>query len=379
MNCRLLLFACALFLGLTSCQKELLTETPVQPRDESKELQTLQSRADDLDHEIQLLLNAAANGRSGAAVVVPAGSEDALAAAIAAVPEGGTVILAGGDHTESGMVTVNKTVKIIGQRGARLISATQPIPPGIPIQSALYVADAPGTTITGLEMVPAGEVGGTAVLIFNSPGTRVYRNTISEYQFGVLVEASDDVYLAGNQISISLAWTVGAFGEAHGIVIINGEDAAIFNNDIQHAVFGIWACDKYGTAVGNRMHDNLIGLILCKVPEAALPLPNGTFVGAEFSATGWTVTNNQAKNNFDTGYLVIDGANNNYMGISNTASGNAHYDIELTADTYRFGFLTPAAFENEVFARPNMTVKDCGNDNEVHGGILVDTNLDPCF
>ncbi|MCB0607345.1 MAG: hypothetical protein KDD12_06510, partial [Lewinella sp.] len=102
MNCRLLLFACALFLGLTSCQKELLTETPVQPRDESKELQTLQSRADDLDHEIQLLLNAAANGRSGAAVIVPAGSEDALAAAIAAVPEGGTVILAGGDHTESG-------------------------------------------------------------------------------------------------------------------------------------------------------------------------------------------------------------------------------------------------------------------------------------
>ncbi len=376
MNFRLLLFATTLLLTLASCQKEQLTERPVQQRDESRALQLLQDRADELDKEIQSIL-AGSGGRTGP-ILIPAGSSDALAAAIAAAPAGGTIILATGDHTESGMVTVNKSVRIIGQRGARLIVATQSIPPGIPLQAALYLNGAPGATVSGLEIVPAGEIGGAAFLVFNSPGARVFRNTILEYQFGVIVESSDDVFIASNQITVNLAWSTGAVGEAHGIVVVNGERAVILGNDIRNGLFGIWACDKYGTAAGNKVHGNLVGIILCKVPPGNLPLPNGTFVGAEFAATNWTVTNNVANNNFAIGFLVIDGANNNYLGITNAASGNGQYDLELTTDTYRFGFLTPAAFENTVFARPDMTVKDCGIDNVVTGGITVDVGLDPC-
>ena len=76
---------------------------------------------------------------------------------------------------------------------------------------------------------------------------------------------------------------------------------------------------------------------------------------------------------------LIDSANNNLL-VGNTGSGNAVYDCELTGDTFRFGFLTPAAYENSVFiSDPSYTVKDCGNDNTVLGGDQVDITADPCF
>lgn len=115
------------------------------------------------------------------------------------------------------------------------------------------------------------------------------------------------------------------------------------------------------------------------MPYNALPLPSGGLTGAEFPATNWKCKNNQSTHNA-WGYLVIDGASDNLL-EDNDASDNAAYDMELTGDTYRFGFLTPASVNNKVKAGAyqNITIKDCGIDNTVIGGTQIDINLDICF
>lgn len=57
------------------------------------------------------------------------------------------------------------------------------------------------------------------------------------------------------------------------------------------------------------------------------------------------------------------------------------YDVELTAETYRFGFLTPASFNNTFIAGSylNIIVKNCGNNNTIIGRQSVNINNDPCF
>ncbi len=52
--------------------------------------------------------------------------------------------------------------------------------------------------------------------------------------------------------------------------------------------------------------------------------------------------------------------------------------MQLRAGTFRFGFLTPAAFDNvvNVGRDKGITIKNCGTDNNVHGGDPVGTDLD---
>ena len=77
--------------------------------------------------------------------------------------------------------------------------------------------------------------------------------------------------------------------------------------------------------------------------------------------------------------LPSDTRVNNVL-TNNQGGDNGLYDIELTADTSHFGFLAPAAFDNVVNAGryKDITIKDCGNGNQVHGGIQVDTDADAC-
>ena len=76
---------------------------------------------------------------------------------------------------------------------------------------------------------------------------------------------------------------------------------------------------------------------------------------------------------------MIDGANNNTL-ENNNASNNGTYDFDLTGDTYRFGYLTPKSFNNKVNAGQfqSVTIKNCGDNNTIVGGQLVDNNQDPC-
>lgn len=317
----------------------------------------------------------------GNVVVVPAGSVDALASALAAAGARGFVVLAAGVHHESGRVEITEPVTLLGEHGAVLESSipTWPVASAT-IEPALWVHGTGGVTIRDIEMRPAGGIGGAAILIDHCPGTAVFKNNLHDWQYGVLVESSDLVKIWDNRIVATLAWTSNpSVPEAHGIVIINGVGAIVALNKVSNAVFGIWACDARGLAFANRVSGNFIGLILCKVPLGSYPLPGGEIVGASSSATAWLAQGNVATGNFTTGILIIDGANHNRV-LSNESHDNGSYAVEFTTDTYRFGFLTPAAFDNVFVAGtfPNTQVKDCGNGNRILGGVLVNNTLEPC-
>ncbi|NJL77386.1 MAG: hypothetical protein HC892_22495, partial [Saprospiraceae bacterium] len=81
--------------------------------------------------------------------------------------------------------------------------------------------------------------------------------------------------------------------------------------------------------------------------------------------------------NLNVGFLVIDGAKNNYLS-GNEGGNNGTYDFELAGDTERFGFFTPTSVGNRAIVGSAYTVKDCGLDNVVTGGIKIDTAVEPC-
>jgi nitrous oxidase accessory protein NosD len=313
-------------------------------------------------------------------VTLPAGSSNGLAAALVAAGPGGTVIVASGPHTESGTVTISQTVTLQGRPGAVILSTTSPVINfGDVLVPALHVRGASRVAIKGLELEPSGPFGGTAILVDDAADAIVSGNRIRRYQYSILLYDAARALVDGNVVESTTAWQTGQLPEALGIVAISGERIRITNNDTANGLFNIWACDRDGTLQGNRAHDGLIGYIMCKVPEGSWRLPGGEAIGAELSSTHWMARKNDASGNSDAGYLVIDGANNNML-VENTASSNGTYDLELAGDSYRFGFLTPASFQNTVRigSAATMRVKNCGNDNSVFKGNQVDTDVDTC-
>lgn len=313
------------------------------------------------------------------AVVVPAGSVDALAAAIAQAGHKGTVRLASGAHTENSTVTITFPVRILGEAGAVLYFNSDPTTIAPTLDPGFHILNTERVYIGDLEIRPIAAVGGTAILVQNSYRPRLEANAIYDFQFSILIEQGDDTRIYDNNLAATTAWQI-EFFEVHAIVNVNGDRVRAEGNTITNAFFGAWMCDGNGRFEENTLYGNYIGLILCKVPENAFPLPDGSFAGSENSAYEWRVKKNNAHDNLDAGYLVIDGANENRLSHNN-ASNNGTYDIELVGDSYRFGFLTPTSFDNTVIAGqyPNIIIKDCGLDNDVYGGIQVDITLDPCF
>jgi hypothetical protein len=277
-------------------------------------------------------------------------------------------------------VVISRPVLIDGEPGAVLTSNTSAATlPTDPIQPALHVRGTGGVQIRGLELRPAGAIGGAGILLENAPDAVVSGNRIVGVQYGIVLQEANKATLDQNVIAVSTAWQSGALFESHGIIVINGDKVKISGNDVSGGLFNIWACDRGGTLSSNQVHDGFIGIILCKVPAKAYVMPGGQAVGADGSADGWMCRRNVAHDNSDAGYLVIDGAHDNLL-VDNEGSANGTYDIELTGDSYRFGFLTPASFRNTVRAgsAAQIRIKNCGNDNTVIGGIQVDTSTDPC-
>ena len=308
-------------------------------------------------------------------VEVPAGSHNALQTAIGAAGREGVVIVERGMHTEDNMVTISAPVTLVGERGSTIKFDTQPLtieppPAGTVLDVGLYILNTREVNIWGLTILPVGPIGGTAILVQNSPEVVIGGNTIREHQWSVLVQNGDRVRLWGNRVAASLTWQTGAIPESEGMILINGKRGLIANNEVSGGFFGIWPCDTIGVYTNNYTHGNMYGVILCCVPEDAFPLPNGEVVGSRIPTTSWFVANNRSSDNFDTGYLIIDRANNNLL-INNAASGNPVYDIELSGDSFRFGFLTPHCRNITVIAgRQNPLVKDCGENNTIIGGRL---------
>lgn len=87
------------------------------------------------------------SGTDAPPVYLPAGSVDGLAAALAAAGNNGTVIVRAGTHTENGMVTIGRKVRIIGEVGAIMEFNTSPDPAAIIVAPALQVLNANHVTI----------------------------------------------------------------------------------------------------------------------------------------------------------------------------------------------------------------------------------------
>lgn len=359
----------ALFIAL-GCNRETPQEPITSPEnDVATAIQNLR----EFSQNPELGLAKIAGGKK--TVKVPAGSVDALAAAIAQVGDCGVVLLRSGEHRESGTVTVNHRVKILGEPGAVLISDTKPT---ATVDPALHVLGASQAVVWGLELRPKESVGGAAILIENSPKAVIGQNTMRDWQYGVLIQRCDRASITENTIITTSSQTSG-LAAVYGIVSINGKHVEIEENDVSNAVFGIWVCDKNGEVEGNKLHGNFNGLMFCRVAEFDFTLPNGQPAPADFSATSWHAEDNNCYDNQDAGYLVIDGSNNNVL-ENNKASNNGTYDIELAGDSNRYGFFTPKSFKNKVVAGRfrNILIKNCGENNTVIGGRLVDNTQDPC-
>jgi len=376
-----LLFAIVLTITVLGCQKEAApppdglpasVEALDLPGMPTYDAEALARELNEPAYDVSL--------RDGHVVEVPAGSSDALAAAIAEAGEGGTVVLLAGEHYESQPVLIEQSVKIVGEDGARLISTgTQPTDAAGILQPALHVLGAAGVVIRNLQIAPDKAPGGTGILLERAPRAQVRNNELEGFQFGILNERSDRARIMRNHVVTTSAWQTGEIFDAHGIVNINGRNVWIVDNEVSNSVLGIWACDRGGFALSNRMSGNLIGFILCNVPAGLYPLPDGTFTGSETPGTTWLVQNNTSNDNLSVGVLVIDGARSNYV-INNSAAGNGDYDTEVAGDSERFGFFTPTSAENFIYIfEKEQTVKDCGHDNTVYGGTTVDTAAEPCF
>jgi hypothetical protein len=303
-------------------------------------------------------------------VTLPAGSVDGLAAAIASAGPHGTVIVESGLHRESGTVTVNIPVAIIGEAGAIIEGSTVPNGEGGPpdfIEPVLHINGTRGVLVQGVTIQPAPEaIGNTAVLVQNSPKTTIRDNAIVDHEYGIVVQGGDHALIEGNRIEDSIIF---------GVLNINGRHVRVIGNEIlRTGVFGIWLCDRGGQCMFNVTNDGFIGIMLCRFAEGDAVLPDGSSDGASSTATQWHVANNESTGNGLFGILVTDGANNNTLN-NNAASGNNVFgagvpdillDSEFTDDN---GNYFPPSSENVVAlgSHKDVTVVDLGVDNVVSG------------
>jgi len=319
-------------------------------------------------------------GNGGKVVELPAGSNNALAAALVAAGTNGTVLLKSGLHTESGTVEITNTVTLAGETGAVLQSDTHPsLTSSDELEPALWVHGVSGVVIHDIEMRPLGAIGGTGILLHYADNASVYGCNIHDVEFGVLAEKANSAKVWSNRIACSTAWLSGAIPEALGVTIINGTNAILANNNVTGALFGLWPCDAGGKVLANKVSGCLEGIIFCRVPAWSFELPDGTYAGSALSTTHCLAQGNETSGNFADGIIVIDGAHDSRV-VDNNSHDNGAYDVELSGDSYRFGFLTPSSYNCAFVAgtHASVKVKNCGNNNTVNGGVLVDNNVDPC-
>lgn len=380
-------FALLLLLVFTACTKDTLVPTAEETLMAS--FDTEEFGAGESAEAAEILLAKEYSETSAAieaallrktrVVTVPAGSMDAIAAAIAQVGKHGVVRLASGDHTETDNLVISSSVTLVGDEGARILFPnTTIVPTQLPIIPAIYVLGANRVRIKGIELVPADGPGGTALLVQNSPNTFIADVTAQNWQFGLIAEKSPRMYVGKSTFVGSSQWQTDPSFSCFGIVNVNGERVRVFSNTIQNTVFGIWACDKRGRMIANNFSGNYNGVVLCTVPPNSFPLPDGQFIGSAVSAANWTVSKNDASNNFNSGYEIIDGANRCAL-WNNTGTGNGIQDYEFAGETPRYGFVAPTSSRNWAAIKPASSWKDCGDGNRVFGGMEIDLGESACF
>ncbi len=313
--------------------------------------------------------------------VVPAGSNNALVQALKDAGDDGIVYLRSGLHTETAPIDITKRVIILGEDGAilKIKSEVGFAKAGVtPLNAAIHVLNAPKTIIQNVEIYPVDTNGGTAVLFENSDLSAVLSCTFKQFQLSVVLEQSNQICIIDNKINGSTLWQSlndpTLFG---GIFVINGKNSWISGNDVANAFMGIFVSDKSGSVIRNKVRKGHGGYVLCSVHPNTIKLPTGGLTGSRTASSNWVIRNNESYDNLTTGYLIIDNANNNIL-EGNTSTGNP-LDYEMAGDTRRIGgVLALATYNNILTADVTQTVKNCGNNNTVVGGILVDLRASPC-
>lgn len=379
------LLALTLFALMASgCSRDVLAPGDEPPADDATQVVRIPHvDRTELDQMLQQSMmpdgGLAVIGKGRKMVEVPEGSVDALADAIAAAGRNGIVLLKAGEHHESAMVEIPFAITLIGEEGAELVTSAGGLvaAPPIPVAPVLHVTGS-HATIRGVTFRPASGDGNAAILIDGASHTTVFGNDMTGYQFPVIVASGDYNRVWNNTIVVNGAWQTGAVAFAFGITVVRGNHASVMDNAVSNAVWGFFTSGLQGQLAYNTSQGNYVGIVMCKVSEALI-LPGGELIGAEFATKDWVVAHNTTMNNFTTGLLVIDGSNNNVI-ANNESSGNGTFDVDLTGDTNRLGFFTPASFENTFIAGAyeDIEVRDCGIDNTIIGGALVDNSVVPC-
>ena len=236
-----------------ACQKEQqATEKNQDPKITALEARVAQALA-----EADAVLNEARQtADSRANVTLPAGSNNGLAAAIAAAGPNGKVTVAAGLHYETGTVTISFPVKIIGQPGAVFewsgLSAPDATPP-IQLDPALHVKNANQVTIQGIKIDPGSGGAKNAILLDNSHHAKILSNTLLKFQLAVVTGNADHAKIIGNTVTgVGPAFP----GFAWSIVNIDGNHNLITDNDVSDSPVGIFVGDEAGNVWGYLAIDN---------------------------------------------------------------------------------------------------------------------------
>ena len=361
-----------LMLLLAGCTEEPFNEviTPVPASDIDVDQILLET-----EHEVaairQEIEDQPIGFRSNAPVIVPPNLVDALEEAINLAGPNGTVYLESGQHTITHTVEISFPIRLRGAPGAVLVAdlGTANFEDEVALlDPALHIKGANRTQINDLTIQHASANGSCAILIEDSRNVRIWSNHISGFQLGMLLYEGDRAQIVNNTL------TGLQEPERHyGVYVVTGQRVILAWNDISHFGTGIFASDHRGRALANTLYDNQgDGIIFCRAPSY-YSLPDGNNVEADVSAAFWLATANSSTGNGELGYSVIDGANNNRL-INNQSADNGFLDIILFPAFEFPGLSLPTSFDNLVISLsdPDNAIMDCGENNTVIGGEMVD-------
>lgn len=312
---------------------------------------------------------------SRSVVYVPAGSVDALQAAINSAGPNGKVVVKSGTHYESGTVTITQMVRLFGEEGAKIYFNVSPPGTAFPfpvtnvLDPAILIKDCNQVWIKGLGIYPQGGSGSTGIFLEKGRMARIEDNLISGFQFGIWVSDNSntprifDNKLVGN--SPEGVW---------GISIESGKSAQLKGNHISKYATCIFASDENGTMSENTTVGGFSGPLLCTV-QGNVQLPNGSMLENATPCKDWLIIKNKGYNSI-WNYVVIDGANNNFLFRNESYDAGSGQDIYMLGDSYLTGGFTPSSYNNFVVNLAGIVTVDCGLNNTVLGGTLLDG---PCL
>ena len=193
-----------------------------------------------------LLLLVMPTGLSAAEMrVAPGGA--ALATALVRAAAGDRLILAVGDH--EGGVVVDKRLTLEGEPGARIVG---------PGRGHVLTLDAPGITVTGLEITGSGlklesEDSGVFVTA-RAVGARIEANRLEDNLIGVYLKGAVDAVVRDNVIHGRRDLRLNERG--NGVQVWNAPGATVSGNDIRYGRDGIFVTtSKKNVFRDNRFRD----------------------------------------------------------------------------------------------------------------------------